>query len=172
MAQTPQVSGACEVLLDTGSARALQSLGWTKNGADITRTRLTLDIPGDQNGGDDGVPIDIQDFGGFYRVRLEMTKWDTAVESKIRVMGNPNGTGGYSSLSLGSVNTPGTLIVANSAYYRLLLKPTDTSRAVNFLAAIPREDPYELNLATKYSVLVLSFVCYPISGVIWNTSVS
>ena len=170
MAATPQVSGACEIKLDTGTTRALQSLGWTANGANVTRTRLTTDIPGDQNGGDEGVPIDIQDFGGFYRVRLEMTKWDTAVESKVRVTGNPNGTGGYSSLSLGSVVTPGTLIVANAAYYRLLLLPTDAARAMNFLAAIPREDPYEINFGTKYSRLILSFTCYPIGGVIWNTT--
>jgi hypothetical protein len=170
MAASPQVSGPCEIKLDTGASRALQSLGWTANGAQITRTALRLDIPGDQNGGDDGVPIEIQDFGGLYRVRLEMTKWDTTVEAAVRKLGNPNGTGGYSSTAVGSVNTPGTLMIANGAYYRLLLLPTDTSRAVNFLAGILREDPYELNLSSKHSRLILNFTCYPLNGVIWNTT--
>ena len=170
MAQTPQIAGACEIKVDTGAARALQSLGWTANGAEISRQKFTVDIPGDQNGGDDGVPIEIQDFGGLYRVRLEMTKWETTVESAIRKTGNPNGTGGFSSLALGSVITPGTPIIANAAYYRLLLLPTDAARAVNFLCAVLRDDPYEINFGTKYSRLVLSFVCYPLNGVIWNTT--
>lgn len=169
MAATPQVSGPCEIKVDTGTSRALQSLGWTANGVTIERTRLTVDIPGDQNGGDDGVPIDIQDFGGFYRVKLELTKWDSTVASKVRVLGNPNGTT-FSGVSLGQVVTPGTLIVSNSGYYRLLLLPTDATQAVNFLCAIPKEDPEQLNLSSKFSRLMLSFVCYPLSGVMWNTT--
>lgn len=170
MAQGPVVEGACEVKVDTGSARALQSFGWTANGAQVTRRRLTVDIPGDQNGGDDGVPIDIQEMGGFYTVRLEMTKWETSIEAKIRTLVNQQGSGAFASLVLGTVPTPGSLIVSNSAYFRLLLLPTDSARAMNFLAAIPRDDPYEINKGTKFSRLVLSFTCYPISGVIWNTT--
>lgn len=167
MPALPQVSGPCETILDTGTSRALESLGWTANGVSVQRRRLTTNIPGDQNGGDDGVPIEIQDFGGTVSVRLELTKWDSLVAAKVRRLGNPNGTG-FSGVSLGGIVTPGTFIVANGGYYRLLLKPLDTSYAMNFLCAIPEGEPEEINLSSKFMRLNLSFTCYPIAGTIWN----
>ena len=168
MPATPQVSGACEVLVDTGASRALESFGWTSNGADFGQNRQTLPIPGDQNGGDNGVPIEIQDMGGTIPVRLEMTKWDSVVGNKIRRINNPVATA-FSSVPLGGVVTPGTFIVANGGYFRLLLKPVDTSWAHNFVCAIPEGEPFHINLGAKHSRLIVSFTCYPLNGVIWNT---
>lgn len=167
MPATPQVSGACEILVDTGASRALESFGWTANGADFREGRQTLPIPGDQNGGDNGVPIEIQDLGATISMRLEMTKWDNAVAAKIRRGNNPVATA-FSSIPLGGVVTPGTFIVANGGYFRLLLKPVDTSWAHNFLCAIPEGEPYSLNLGAKHSRLIVSFTCYPLNGVIFN----
>lgn len=175
MAQTPQITGPCEVQVNTGAAGALISLGWSANGIEPRRSRLTVNVPGDQNGGDDGVPIDIQDMGGFYRVHMELTKWDSAVASNIRTLGNPITAtgGGFTGLTLGTIPTVGALIIANSAYYRLLLKPTNASFYMNFLVAIPVDDPYSVMLSSKYSTLVLDWICYPnSSGVIWNTTIT
>lgn len=174
MAATPQVTGPCTVSVNTGTAGVLATLGLTRSGAAPRRTRLTVNIPCDSNGGDEGVPLDIQDLGGFYRVHLEMTKWDSAVAANIRTLGNPITAtgGGFNAMTLGTVPTIGSLIVANLAYYRLLLNPTNGTFPMNFLCAIPVDDPYEINLRTQYSILTLDFICYPLSGVIWNTTAS
>lgn len=160
------------MLVNTGTAGALASLGWSREGIEPRRTRLTVNVPGDQNGGDDGNPIEIQDLGGFYRVHMEMTKWDAAVAANIRTLGNPiTGTGAFTALTLGTIPTIGSQIFALSAYYRLLLKPT-VSQTMNFLCAVPVDDPYSIMLSTKYSTLILDWICYPLSGVIWNSSTS
>ena len=96
MAQIPQVSGPAEILINTGAAGALASLGWTAEGVDITAEALRLDVPGDQNGGSDGVPIEIQDFGATFRVRMELTKWEKTVGDRLKALFNAvTGTGGY-----------------------------------------------------------------------------
>lgn len=173
MAATPQVTGPCEVQVNTGTAGALASLGWSREGIEPRRTRLLVNVPGDQNGGEEGNPIEIQDLGGFYRVHMELTKWDKAVADLIRTLGNPiTGTGAFSGLTLGTVPTVGAQIFSLSAYYRLLLKPTGASFPMNFLCAVPVDDPYSLMMSAKYSTLMIDWICYPLSGVIWNTTIS
>ena len=149
MASAIQVRGACQVKVGTGEADALEELGYTRNGADITLESMFLDVPGDQNGGDDGPPIDVQYLGDIARVRLELTKWDEAVADKAipRVKG---GTPGTPSLS-------GTLMFQDSKCYRLLLNSPSEPR--NFLRAFPRM-PIEINAGTKFSTLVVEFECH------------
>jgi hypothetical protein len=173
VAQIPQVSGPAEILINTGAAGALASLGWTAEGVDITAEALRLDVPGDQNGGSDGVPIEIQDFGATFRVRMELTKWEKTVGDRLKALFNAvTGSGGYSTTALGAVNTPGALMVSNAAYFRLLIKPTDTAEAVNFKCAILRDSPWEINLSSKYSRFVITATCYPLNGIIWDRSIT
>lgn len=180
MAASPQVAGPCEVQVNTGSAGALASLGWSRDNITPQRNRLLVNVPGDQNGGEDGNPIEIQDLGGFYSVHMELTKWDFSVAANVRTLGNPitsTGTGNpFLALATGAVPVPGSMIFSNTAYYRLLLKPLAPANiatvfAMNFLQAIPAQEPYSISLSSKFSVLVLDWICYPnASNVIWNTT--
>ena len=172
MATAPQVTGPCTVSVNTGAAGVLATLGVSRAGIKPRRTRITIPIPCDINGGEEGVPIDIQDLGGFDRVHIEFSKWDSAVAANVRTSGNPITAtgGGFASMTLGTIPTIGALIIANLAYYRLLLNPTNGTFPMNFLCAIPIDDPYEIDLRAQFSVLSTDWICYPLSGVIWNTT--
>ena len=58
-----QVAGLAPIKVDG------ELLGYTRNGADTTKEAYWLDVPGDENGGDDGPPIDVQYLGEIARVR-------------------------------------------------------------------------------------------------------
>jgi len=150
MALAIQVDGLAAISVDTGIANAMEVLGYTRNGAEITLEDFWLDVPGDEHGGDDGPPIDVQELGEIARVRLELTKYDTLVADKIkaRLLG---GTAGVK-------QTSGKLVFANSYSYRLLVNSA-TQRPYNFLVAIPRM-PWEENKGTKFSTLIFEFECH------------
>ena len=177
MAAVIQVPGPCLVKVSTGgsvSVPTLETLGYTVNGADITHEVMMDDILGDQNGGDSGPPIDIQYYGQIARVRLEMSKWDSAVLHKLLPRVHPDGGAG----GLVTVNTAtvGTLIAGSSSGFRLLLLPTAVAvngpmvGPMNFLIAIPR-GPMEVNKGSKWARLVLDFECHAASGVLANVTV-
>ncbi len=166
MASAIQVPGACQILVDTGSSHALEELGYSENGVFISEEMFMSDVPGDQNGGEEGPPIDVQYFGEIHRVRMELSKWDSAVAAKVLpvLYGGTEGVAG----------TPGTLIAAGTLYYRLLLKTTNLPR--NYLRAFLRGQPKEINTGTKYSRLVLNWECHANGigggGTIYNTTTS
>lgn len=169
MAEIIQIPGPCHILLNTGASSALQGLGYTENGAEVREELLAGDIPGDQNGGDQGPPIDIQKFGLIGHVHLEMSKWDAAVAAYVMAKSNPNGS---IPTAAGVSPTPGGLIFSNTDYFRLLLFPS-LSLPRNFLIAVPRE-AHTYNLGTRYARLIADFICYPPlgGGVYWNTTTS
>lgn len=161
MAEAVQVTGPCAVRIgdEGGNLAALSLLGYTRNGADITAEGYFVNVPGDQNGGDDGPPIDVQYMGETARIRVELTKWDSTVAATIeaRLQGGTGGTPG----------TPGSLMSANA--FRLLLDTTTGDR--NFLRVFPR-GAIELNKGTRYSIMVFEFEAHEGSGgVLWNTTV-
>ena len=142
--------------------------GYTQDGARITTEGHAINIPGDENGGDDGPPVEIQYLGETARVRLEMTKWDPSVQAALE-----------SRLNSGTPGTPGvtgTLVFTSGAYYRLTIASPITPR--NFPCATLERTPMEINKGTKYSRLIVEFECYknPVAsngagiGVLWNTA--
>ncbi len=48
---------------------ALQDLGYTEDGADVVRNPFWAEVKGDQNGGTEGPPIDIQWLGETATIR-------------------------------------------------------------------------------------------------------
>lgn len=166
MAAVVNIPGPCEVLVDTGSTNALESLGWTVNGAQIEQIDFEHEVKGDQNGGDEGSPIEIQYLGYIHRVTLDLSKYDEAVLSKIQptLYGGTEGTRGYI----------GTAKSTNS--YRLLLKPqfggSVTSQAVrNYLVAMPKRPAHVIG--TKSTQKRITFDCHPnSSGVVYNKTSS
>lgn len=162
MAEQIHVPGACLIKVNTGAANALELLGYSENGVFITEETYFGDVPGDQNGGDEGPPIDVQYFGEIHRVRMELSKWDSAIAAKVL----PVLKGGTE----GAVGTAGSLMAAGSLAYRLLLHTTNLPR--NYLLAFLRGQPKEINKGTKYSRLVLNWECHASSGTIYNTTTS
>lgn len=163
MAETIVVAGLTAVKVDTGSANALELLGYSRDGVDAEYEGYFSDVPGDQNGGESGPPIDVQFMGEIAIVRLELTKWDTAVAAKIR----PRTYGG----TAGTPTTPGSLMFQGSLSYRLLLHSA-TTIPQNFPRAFPRHR-FVINRGTRFSRLVCEFECHKnASGVLYNETTS
>ena len=161
MAEIVVVDGPALVRTGTGVADALETLGYTEGGVEIIEHVFSAPVPGDQNGGPEGPPIDIQYFGEMHIVRLRLTKWDPATAAKVE----PRLKGG----TAGSTGTPGTLWSADSKMFRLLISPT--SRPRNYVGAIPRGS-IERAKGTKFTTLVMEFECYTVSGTLYNTTTS
>jgi len=160
MAIAVVTTGPALVRVDTGASNALEDLGYSVDGVQIIERTFISDVYGDQNGGTDGPPIELQYMGQVDTVRMELSKFDDAVVDKIR----PRLYGG----TLGSSGTAGTLIAAGSLGFRLLIEPTTDPR--NYLFAIPRE-PIEVNRGTKRSLLIMEWECHAnASSVLWNAT--
>jgi len=157
MAVQVQVAGLATIKIDG------EILGYTRNGADVTKEGYWLDVPGDQNGGDDGPPVDIQYLGEVARVRLEMTKWEETVADKIRAR--------VKAQAVGQPADAGTLMFRDAKYLRLTIDAPNLPR--NFPVAIPRM-PIEMNRGTKFSTLVCEFECHKnaSTGVLFDKTVS
>lgn len=144
MAIAPQVFGPALIKLDS------ESLGYTRNGADIRGKGFFQDVPGDEHGGEAGPPIDVQLLGETASVRLELTKYDPEIASKAlaRLKGDTEGV----------VGTPGTLMFGDGKTTTLSIAPT-AGKALVFTRAFLRGD-WEINRGTRYSTLVLEFECH------------
>lgn len=162
MAATIIVPGACTVKVDTGSSHALETLGLTVGGVQIEEEIYTGEVKGDENGGEEGPPIDIQYFGEVHRVTLELNKTDMAVLAKV-LPGLYGGTEGVT-------GTPGSLLSAGGLYYRLLLASALYPR--NYLRAFLRGPAKSCNRSTKHAVQRLVFECHAWGGTLYNTTIS
>lgn len=160
-----QVAGKALIKVGTGSAGALEDLGYTRNGADVTKEAYWGEIHGDEHGGDEGPPIDIQFFGEIARIRLELTKYDPATLAKVesRIASGTAGT-----IAAGDI---GALMIGGSKAMRLLIAAA--SGPVNFPIAIPR-GAIELNKGTKFTTAVLEFEAHrhPTTGLLYDSTIT
>jgi hypothetical protein len=163
MTATVHNHGKATISVDTGGGNTLEILGYTRNGADVTEEGFFIDVPGDENGGDAGDPIDIQYIGEMARVRLEITKLDVAVMNKVMARLNLPA----SPKVRGTIGTPGYFMFLNGATTRLLINtPTDPQ---NFLRAVLRA-PTQRNMGVRFTMAVLEFDCYKnANGVLYNS---
>jgi hypothetical protein len=97
-------------------------LGYTRDGAHVSTEAFWENVPGDENGGQQGPPIDIQYMGETARIRLELTKWDTTLADALAAR--------LSGTTPGVVKTSGTLVFAGGYYFRVLIRTTNTP--INF----------------------------------------
>lgn len=160
------VAGKCKVRTDIGAG--LVDLGFSINGVQIIERPFFANIPGDENGGDEGPPVDKQFMGELHYIRLEMSKWDDTVMAAIRAKLKGN--------TEASSFTPGSLVIAGSFFFRLLLIANNFTR--NYLVAVPSE-PFEMNAGTRWSRAVIEFECHRVpwtagsnAGVMWNAVTS
>jgi hypothetical protein len=143
MAPGIQVYGPAKISIDAAE------LGYTRNGADVRSRGYFVDVPGDENGGEQGPPIDIQFMGEVANVRLELTKYDATVADTVlaRLKGGAAGVPGAA----------GTLMFGGNKEFSLVI--TGATQTMTFARAILRGD-WELNKGTRYSMLVLEFECH------------
>jgi len=163
MAKLVHVAGVALIKISSGGG-AYQDLGYTRNGADITYEGFFLDVPGDQYGGDEGPPIEVQFLGEIARVRLELTKFDMTVADLVHARAAGNGAGDA------NIAGPGTLLLANAVATRSMDLLIHTALfPVHFPVAIARQ-PIEINKATKFSTFVCEFECHreQTTGVLWD----
>jgi hypothetical protein len=164
MPATPHNHGKAAIMVGSGSGGALEFLGYTRNGADVTTEGFWIDVPGDELGGDSGPPIEIQYIAEMARVRLEMTKWDAVVLNKVMKRIN------LATKGTGILGEPGTFIFMNNYHFRLTVaSPTDPR---NYYIAIPRA-PTQRNMGVRFAMKVMEFDCYAnAQGVLWDNNVT
>ena len=162
MAMITHVAGPARIEVDDNTGPGLQNLGYTINGADISEEPFHVDVPGDQNGGDRGPPIDIQFVGQVDHVRIEMTLYDETVLNLVRA-NIPTGTAGtVTSASIG------TLLFAAAKTFRLHINGANEPRLYN--RVVPR-GAREINKGSIYSRAVVEFECHKdANGILWTTA--
>ena len=170
MAIAVQVFGACNIKITSAAAdnTTLEQLGYSENGPQFSETPKTLEVFGDQNGGDAGVPIDIQLMAREEIVSFDLTKWDDLVLDRLRARLNTVAAKG----APGTMVSPGTLM--STGAFRLLVisdlydASTNPLAVRNYISALPIM-AMDLNRGTKYSRVRMAFRCLPgASSVIWN----
>ena len=165
MAIIVNVNGPATVRVGTGAAGALESLGFTRDGAMVRFNGYMLDVPCDDVGGEAAPPTDIQYMGETAMLTLEFTKFDPAIADKI--VSRLRGTGA------GLIGTPGTLVIGTGVFTRVLILSPVGSTPFNFPFCVFRE-PHEINKGTKYSTWRLEATAYSglVSSVntLWNNS--
>jgi hypothetical protein len=157
MATAIQVHGVCAVKIKPVGG-TLELLGKTRNGADVTLQNFQIPVPGDDNGGDAGPPIDVQLMGQMAHIRLEFTKFDAAVMEKVKALV----AGG----TAGDLPAAGTLYMQDQKYTRLLLETA--SNPLNFPRVVWQE-PIQFNMGSRFTMVVLSGTAYPDdNGLLYN----
>jgi hypothetical protein len=160
MAVQPRYAGACLAKVNYGSG--LSNLGYTEDGAQVNPNAYWIDVPGDENGGPEGPPIEVQYLGETVDIRLLFTSWEITAADAIaaRLAGGTAGTPG----------TPGTMAFLESKAVRLVLLTTNAP--FNFPRVLFRE-PIEINKGTKFSRLLFVGRAYKDgSGVLYNATTS
>lgn len=174
MAIAIQIPGLCNVSVNTGTSAALEQLGYTIDGVEIEEQVKLLEVFGDQNGGEEGNPIDWQHLGLVDVITLNFTKFDATVAQKCGQRLNP-GTSTYGgTIAAGVSPLPGTLLLGTASTYRLLLNPAAGAPFIrNYLLAIPI-DPIGHNTGTKHQKRLQRWFAFPpvAGGVLWNTTTS
>lgn len=162
MAPVVQNAGLATIKVASPANGTLLLLGYTRNGADVTQQGFFVDVPGDENGGDQGPPIDIQYMGEIAHIRIEMTKWDPANIDivKARIAGG----------TAGSPGTAGTFMFQGGVDFRLVIDAPNLPR--NFPRVVFRE-PIQKNHGTRFAMVVFEGIAYKAaSGVLYDTVTS
>ena len=156
------VPGPADIKVGTGTGGALEELGYTARGADVRLQGYAVDVPGDQNGGEQGPPIEIAHLGNSAIVRIELTKFDKSVLDKLKA--------GLRDVTPGAIPGAGTLVFAGARHFQLLIDSVGDPHW--FPRATLAKEPKEYNVGTLYQRAVVEFLCYrdPTSKVLYNTS--
>lgn len=175
MAAAFQIPGPALIKVDTGSSNALESLGYTADGARVDTQALQHDTPVDSLGGQGGIPGEIQNLGFIDTVTLELTKYDSAVFEKLLAIAY-GATAGAQTTSVSSVEQSNIGIPMSSNSFRLLILPSlqgtvITAHVRNY--KIAKVISYSAVTGTKAKRQNIVFRCYPNSSLVtWDRTTS
>jgi hypothetical protein len=124
----------------------LDILGYTQDGAYISFQPFFQDVPGDENGGDAGPPVDQVWMGEVAQVQLDLMKRLREYSGRATLT---------DSTKLGQRATAGTLTFGN-AFCLLIDAPY---QKLCFPVAVPNQ-AQQINLGTKFSRWSVVFSCY------------
>lgn len=136
MAIAVHALGRCQILVDTGTSNALETLGYSEDQVTVEERVFRADVHSDEYGGPEGPPIDVQYLGEIHYITMSLVNFDIAVYKKVQ----PKVYGG----TYGESVNPGSLMGADGLSFRLLLKPLTTpfgtptaNEPRNYLLAFP-----------------------------------
>ena len=164
MAVTPQVSGVVTIAVGTGSEGALETLGYSEESTEPEFQPYYQNVPGDQNGGSEGPPIDIVWMGATARIRVTLSSWDEAISDKVEAF-TLGGTRGQPV----TTDATGTLMFGGSKTVRVCLN--SPANPLNFPRCVLRG--FNRTKGTKYNRLIVDWEAHKdASGVLFNETVA
>lgn len=148
------INGSALVYVGTGTAFALELLGYTDNGVDIqintNKSEIFTDIYGPMT------PHDFQDMGMTARVVAPLVAIDRTVFGKLITRGDNSGSGG---VTQGLLNTAGLPVGVNSFYVPVVIaSPFDVNWKFSYCLVRPTVGT---RLATKINPLRVEFLAWP-----------
>jgi hypothetical protein len=152
------VAGLATIMINSApeNASTMKVLGYTQDGAYLGFQPFAQEVPGDENGGDAGPPIEKIWMGEVCQVQLDFTKWDaveaSVIAKRLREFGqltavNPTGRGARA--TAGQLMFQRAFCLGIDAPWQKLVFPV----------AIP-DQPIQTNLGTKYARMSITFTCY------------
>lgn len=142
------LNGTALVYVGTGSAGALELLGYTEQGVDMDITENKAEIMTDLYG--NMTPQDFQDMGMMARVVCPLIAYDRTIMAKVINKGDRT--------TYGSLNTPG-IPVAQSGYAFSVGIAAPLDVPWYFFTCTTRADG--MRLATKANPFRMEFVAWP-----------
>ena len=159
-----------KIAIDSGLT-TLQNLGYALDQPRVIEQPYWYDVHGDQHGGMNGPPIDVQYLGMVIRVRAELSRFDRDVANIVRKRIR-NGT-------IGSVPDAdiGALAFQSPEFMRVVMSPQhavrgSASETRNYVCCIPREAT-EQSYGTKFSTFIFEFEAHRYqasSGLVENST--
>lgn len=155
------VPGPARIFVGTGSAGALEFLGYTVDGANIAVQPRWDEVFSDLGG--PAIPEDIQFLGSDAVIRLTLARYVESVLAKLRAFIRGGTEGSIASYGIGS------LLAHEGLAFRLLIVPTyqankaaySAQRAAwNFPLTYP-VDAIEMPISTRVSLPRISFRAWP-----------
>lgn len=161
MALAVQKTGLVSHYTKAPGQQALTLTGYAMDQTRIREQPFWLDVPGDENGGPQGPPIDVQWLGETVQIQIEMSKWDATQVALLRK---------YVTATQGTILNyeVGTLMFANKSIELLCYAP-QAPLPLYFPCCLLRE-PVEYGAGTKFASVQLFFTAYkhPTSGVLYS----
>ncbi len=165
------VAGPLQIWVATGAALALEFLGWTINGAEISEQPFIAPLASDDFGGDQGPPSDYQIMGVQHRIGLELLKYQKAVAAKLEnfynliALSTASGTAGVGMLTTCTPLTTRVLLLSGD--------PSAPQYVRNYPLAQIIEPIEYAPIGSQASRLRVNFIINAKAGITpWDTTVT
>jgi hypothetical protein len=130
-------------------------VGYTEDGVQPQRQKITVPVPSDEYGGQQGLPFDYQLMLERHVIRLALSRYDSAVTERMWMpQSSPTDPP-----SAGFVETPGSLMFQGNRFFRLCYG--NATVGVVYPKCTLWLEPKEVNEGTRYSTCTVGVVAQP-----------